>query len=56
MALVSVLATAASSSPLEPPIVKTKQGRVAGYVMSVEDKQNVYVYEGIRYGETILVC
>lgn len=41
----------ASSSPLRPPIVTTKQGQVAGYVMSVEDQQNVYVYEGIRYGK-----
>lgn len=35
----------------EPPVVETKSGKVRGYVKSLDETHEVFVYEGIPYGK-----
>jgi len=37
------------------PIVKTKQGELRGIVQEADEGVNVYLYEGVRYGELCIV-
>lgn len=34
----------------EPPVVQTNNGQVAGYVKTLDDGSQSFIYEGIRYG------
>lgn len=44
-------ATLAQAALKAPPVVKTKNGLIAGYAKELDGGQIVQVYEGIRYGK-----